>query len=228
MSVSFAVRESEVVGAGTLFSYLSAFVTIVLALGLTDLLTSFHRLLRAARTIRWAALPLAAALFVLLSLLSEFFTIWQLTLVGRVSFLGLLVHLLPTFFIFLAASAVLPDSIDAQPFDLDGFYFDNRRYLYFTLAAAFAADGPRSALVEPSDLTGLLLGIVLPTVLMASLFVALAISRRRWLHWAVLAFVFALIGANFPAHTITAPAAVVDQAVASNAPPSPIASPRSS
>ena len=69
--------------AGTLFSYLAAFVTIVLALGLTDLLTSLHRLLRHAAIVRWAALPLAAALFILLALFSEFFTIWQLTLVER-------------------------------------------------------------------------------------------------------------------------------------------------
>src|SRR5688572_17241309 len=107
------------VGAGTLFSYLSAFVTIVLALGLSDLLMSFHRLLRRGRSVRWSGLPVAAALFVLLSLLAEFFSMWGLVAVERVSFVGLILHLLPTFFIFLAASAVLPDEVGEEPFDLD-------------------------------------------------------------------------------------------------------------
>ena len=197
------------VGAGTLFSYLSAFVTIVLALGLSDLLTSLHRLLRNARTVKWAALPMAAALFVLLALLSEFFTIWNLTAIAQVTFGGLLILLLPTFFVFLAASAVLPDEIGAEGFDLDRFYFGNRLYFYLTLAAAFAADAPRTMMAGDYDLESVLLDIALPTALIAGLFVAMALSERRWLHWAGLAVAFALIGLNFPAHTIDAPAAVL-------------------
>ena len=193
--------------AGTLFSYLAAFVTIVLALGLTDLLTSLHRLLRHAAIVRWAALPLAAALFILFALFSEFFTIWQLTLVSEVSFAGLFVHLLPTFFIFLAASAVLPDDITGEEFDLDAFYFGNRRYLYLTLALAFAFDAPRNMLADPSDLEAIILGIALPALILASVFVAMAFSRRRWVHWAGLAFVFAIVVLGFANHSISAPAA---------------------
>lgn len=198
--------------AGTLFSYLAAFVTIVLALGLTDLLTSLHRLLRHARTVRWAALPMAAALFILLALFSEFFTIWQLTLVSEVSFVQLFVYLLPTFFIFLAASAVLPDEINGEEFDLDAFYFDNRRYLYLTLALAFAFDAPRNILAEPSDLEGILLGIALPALVLSSVFIAMAFSKRRWVHWTVLSFVFAVIGLGFANHSIHAPAAIAEPA----------------
>ena len=199
------------VGAGTLFSYLSAFVTIVLALALSDLLSSFHRLLRRARAVRWAALPIAAALFVLLLLISEFFSIWSMTLIDRVSFTGLVVLLLPNVFVFLAASAVLPDEVGADGIDLDHFYFDNRLYFYLTLACALAADGPRAAMAGEADLAGLLLDIALPTMLIASLFIAMALSRRRWLHWSGLAVAYALVAVNFPAQTIQAPAAVVGQ-----------------
>lgn len=198
--------------AGTLFSYLAAFVTIVLALGLTDLLTSLHRLLRNARIVRWAALPMAAALFILLALFSEFFTIWQLTLVSEVTFVQLFVYLLPTFFIFLAASAVLPDEVSGDPFDLDAFYFDNRRYLYLTLALAFAFDAPRNILAEPTDLEGILLGIALPALIFSSGFVAMAFSRRKWVHWAGLTFVFVVIALNFANHSIEAPAAIAEPA----------------
>lgn len=197
------------VGAGTLFSYLSAFVTIVLALGLSDLLISLHRLLRNARRVTWAALPMAAALFVLLALLSEFFSIWTMTALAQVTFGGLLILLMPTFFVFLAASAVLPDEVGADGIDLDTFYFGNRLYFYLTLAVAFLADAPRTMMAGEYDLEGVLLDIALPTVLVAGLFVAMALSERRWLHWAGLAVAFTLIGLNFPAHTIDAPAAIL-------------------
>ena len=205
-------KGMNMVQAGTLFGYLAAFVTIVLALGLTDLLTSLHRLIRHARIVRWAALPLTAATLILLALFSEFFTIWQLTLVNEISFIGLFVHLLPTFFVFLAASAVLPDAIEGEAFDLDAFYFDTRRYLYLTLGLAFACDAPRAMLADSSDLEGVLLGIALPTLVVASVFVAMAVSRRRWVHWAGLTFVLAIVILNFSTHSISAPAAVVESA----------------
>ena len=196
------------VGAGTLFSYLSAFVTIVLALGLSDLLISFHRLMRHKRTVRWSALPLAAALFVLLALLTEFFSMWGLVQVARVSFIGLVFHLLPTFFIFLAASAALPDEVDEDALDLDAFYFSQQRYFYVTLSLAFLGDAPRALEGVPFKLSAIL-NIVAPSVSVAAILLVLAFSRRRWLHWLGLAIVFSLILMHVPEMVIEAPAALV-------------------
>jgi hypothetical protein len=196
------------VGAGTLFSYLSAFVTIVLALGLSDLLISFHRLMRRGRSGRWSGLPVAAALFVLQDLLTEFFSMWGLVAVGRVSFIGLVFHLLPTFFIFLAASAVLPDEVGEGPFDLDAFYFSQQRYFYVTLSLAFLGDAPRALEGVPFNL-GAILNIVGPSTSVAAICLVLAFSRRRWLHWLGLAIVFALILMHVPEMVIEAPAALV-------------------
>jgi hypothetical protein len=196
------------VGAGTLFSYLSAFVTIVLALGLSDLLISFHRLMRHGQGVRWAALPLAAALFVLLALLTEFFSMWGLVAVARVSFVGLVFHLLPTFFIFLAASAVLPDEVGDGPFDLDVFYFSRQRYFYVTLSLAFLGDAPRALEGVPFNL-GAILNIIAPSTSVAVIFLVLAFSGRRWLHWVGLAIAFALILWHVPEMVIEAPPALV-------------------
>jgi hypothetical protein len=195
------------VAPGTLFSYLGAFVTIVLALGLSDLLISLHRLLRHASKVKWAMLPLACALFVLLSLLSEFFSIWSLTMVSRVTFGGLILHLLPTFFIFLAASTVLPDDIDPDGVDLDSFYFSQRRYIYITLACAFFADAPRASLAFGFSFEDLLVNVAGPSFALGLAFLALAFSRWRWLHWLVLGAALALIGTLFPTLYIEAPPA---------------------
>jgi hypothetical protein len=199
------------VGAGTLFSYLSAFVTIVLALGLSDLLISFHRLMRRKREVRWSGLPLAAALFVLLALLTEFFSMWGLVAVERVSFVGLVFHLLPTFFIFLAASAALPDDLGDGPFDLDAFYFSQQRYFYVTLSLAFLGDAPRALEGVPFKLSAIL-EIVGPSTTVAAIFLVLAFSRRRWLHWLGLGIAFALILSHVPEMVIEAPAALVPAA----------------
>jgi hypothetical protein len=199
------------VGAGTLFSYLSAFVTIVLALGLSDLLISFHRLMGRGRAVRWSGLPVAAALFVLLALLTEFFSMWGLVAVARVSFVGLVFHLLPTFFIFLAASAALPDDLGEGAFDLDAFYFSRQRYLYVTLSLAFLGDAPRALEGVPFNL-GAILNIVAPSTSVAAILLVLAFSRRRWLHWVGLGAVFALILWHVPEMVIEAPAAVVPAA----------------
>jgi hypothetical protein len=196
------------VGAGTLFSYLSAFVTIVLALGLSDLLISFHRLMRQGKNVRWSGLPLAAALFVLLALLTEFFSMWALVAVNRVSFVGLVFHLLPTFFIFLAASAALPDEVGDGPFDLDTFYFSQRRYFYVTLSLSFLGDAPRALEGVPFNLRAIL-NIVAPSATVAAILLILAFSGRRWLHWLGLGIVFALILMYVPQMVIEAPPALV-------------------
>jgi hypothetical protein len=64
-----------------MFAYLSAFVTIVLALAVSDMVQSTHRLLRARAKIVWDVRPIIAAAVVFLSVLSEFFSLWG---VGRV------------------------------------------------------------------------------------------------------------------------------------------------
>src|SRR5688572_18694291 len=120
--------------AGTLFSYLAAFITIVVAIAVGDLAMSLHRLLRARRRVAWRPLPLLAALFVLLALLTLFFELWTLTRLEALSYYALVWMLVPPLLTFLAASAVLPDEVPPEGLDLDAFYFAERRYLYAVLA----------------------------------------------------------------------------------------------
>ena len=44
-----------------MFAYLAAFISVVLALALSDLVQSFHRLLRARRRVKWSLTALIAA-----------------------------------------------------------------------------------------------------------------------------------------------------------------------
>src|SRR5437660_3476710 len=114
-------------GQTELFSYLSAFVTIVLAIALGDMIQSTHRLIRARHRVKWDALPLLFAAIIAVAVISEFFSIWSGLAISQVSMPRLLWMLVvPTMFALLAYS-VLPDEIPAGGLDLTAFYFSERR-----------------------------------------------------------------------------------------------------
>jgi hypothetical protein len=155
---------------GNLFSYLSAFVTIVLAVAMADMIHSAHRLIRARARIRWDALPLLFAAIVALFLITEFFSLWTRFDVSQVSMLRLLWLLAtPTVFTFLAYSA-LPDEVPPEGLDLAGFYMSQRRLWAVMFAAGALLDlmrsleyvvlegvAPRAADLIPAGLTLLML-----------------------------------------------------------------------
>jgi hypothetical protein len=129
---------------GNLFSYLSAFVTIVLAVAMADMIHSTHRLIRARAKVKWDALPLVFAAIVVLFLITEFFSLWTRFDVTEVSMLRLLWLLAtPTVFAFLAYSA-LPDEVPAEGLDLSEFYFSQRRLWAVMYATSALLDLMRS------------------------------------------------------------------------------------
>ena len=58
-----------------MFAYLAAFVTVVLALALGDMVQSLHRLLRVRAKVRWTLIGLLAALACSIAILEEFFAL---------------------------------------------------------------------------------------------------------------------------------------------------------
>ena len=128
------------------FEYLSAFITIVLALALSDLIQSTHRLIRARRTIEWDVRPLLLAVYVYLAVLSEFFGLWEGLRYSNFSFLDLLGEMFVPTLTALLAFAVLPDEIPSDRFSLARFYEANRRYLVALIALIFVSDTVRSLL----------------------------------------------------------------------------------
>lgn len=127
-----------------LFAYLAAFVSIILAIALTDMIQSMHRLLKARRRVKWDPLILLLALTIFVLILWQFFGLWGDARFERLTFNGLLALLaVPTLYTF-AAFAVLPDSVPEQGLDLQQYYFDNRRYLVILLALGTLGDLVRS------------------------------------------------------------------------------------
>lgn len=123
-----------------LFAYLASFVSIILAIALTDMIHSMHRLLKFRHKVKWDPLILMLALTVFVLVLWQFFGLWGDARYGSLSFNGLLALILvPTIYTF-AAFAVLPDEVPPEGIDLRAFYFENRRYLVVLLALATLGD----------------------------------------------------------------------------------------
>ncbi|HEX8693187.1 MAG TPA: hypothetical protein VF746_12245 [Longimicrobium sp.] len=116
------------------YEHLLALVSIIVGLGLTDLLGSLHRLIRARRRVRWHWLPLLWAAGVLLLTLQYW---WVFFRTGRApvwgNFFAFVIHLCGPILLFLVGAAALPDEVDDGT-DLLEQYFAQRHYFFALLA----------------------------------------------------------------------------------------------
>lgn len=126
-----------------LFSYLAGFVTIMLAIALSDMVQSTHRLLRDRARVKWDVLTPLMAIWVFLWVLSEFFSLWVDARFDRLTYFGLLGLVTVPTITSLAAFAVLPDEVPTAGLDLQSFYFDNLRLLVILLALINIGDVSR-------------------------------------------------------------------------------------
>jgi hypothetical protein len=158
------------------------FVSIVIGLGVTDILVSLHRLLRARAQVRWDWAALAVAFLVLLTIVQMWWTIAQPSAKSMTigAFLPMLVELV---LLFLLASAVLPDSLPPEGIDLKAYYHDNGGYIWTLFAAAlawlvatdFVVTAPRLGIRAS-------LGRSAEEFIVLAVMVSLIFVRRRWWH----------------------------------------------
>lgn len=96
-------------------------------------------MLAARARVVWSIIPLAAALFVFLSLLSEFFSIHRAANVATVSFGYLVLLVCVSGTDAMAAFVVLPDEVPAGGLSLWDSYIERRAQLWILNALAWGA-----------------------------------------------------------------------------------------
>lgn len=181
-------------GKPELFSYLSAFVTIVLALALTNMLQSASALVQARKRVRWDARPIVFAAVVFVALVSEFFSLWLNLSVTKITMPRLLwLMAIPSVFAILAYSA-LPNDVPDEGLDLSAFFEEERRLWPVLFALITALDWVRS--VDLAYASGASIAQIVKftaiTVLPFMFFpagVALSLlffSKKKKLHWLAL------------------------------------------
>jgi hypothetical protein len=187
--------------------YVSAFASIILALAVADLATSIHRLLRARKRVRWDWLPLAVALQILFATVQfwwVFFEIWSST--GRFALGWFLPDLVTLLLLFLIASAALPDEVPTEGLDLEAYYFENRTYFWSLFSLLVVSTTASSILHRATSATTAndVMGWILQSgnVTLLAISAVLIATRRRWVHTALILFMFAALVWQWVALTI--------------------------
>ena len=116
------------------FNYLLTFISVLVGLGMTNLLHSFHLMLKARKRISWNWIPLTWAFIAFESLIIMWFNLKvELTSFFSESAIGLLLFLVPTVCHLLFVMAVIPDKIPKEKFDLKSWYFSQTNYMFSLL-----------------------------------------------------------------------------------------------
>jgi hypothetical protein len=166
-------------------------ISIVVGLGLTELLGNLYRLVRDRKRVAWDALPLAWFAFVLLFVLNYW---WALTLgfagsqrFTSVAEFGLL--LAPPLLLYFVCSTVLPRFDAGEPLDMRAAYQNERRVLFLSLALYQIAVWFAQILIRGFvwDTPALL-----RTTILLLFLSALFTKSRRW-DWVVVTLSLALV-----------------------------------
>lgn len=119
----------------TPFEYALVLLSIVLSLAATDVIMSFHRLMRHRMTVKWDGRVIAAALLVTLEIIRIWFAQWTIRDVElAVTFSVFLAKFIQIVLLVLLAASCLPDEANER-YDLSSFYETNRRYFWSLFAA---------------------------------------------------------------------------------------------
>jgi hypothetical protein len=172
-------------------------ISIVVGLGLTELLLSFHRLVRARRRVTWDALPLAWAALILIAAVNFWWGIRALMAQASGWLTGtFMLAMISPVFLFLASAAALPKVEAGASLDMKAAYADERSaFLLFLFGYQcgnwiidFAVRGgpPEMIVAVSRSIAGL------------ALVVALLARSRRW-DWVA----FAIIAAAYAARLVT-------------------------
>ena len=118
----------------TAFEYAMGLFSVLIGLAVVDVATSFHRLARVRKSMKWDPLTLIVALYTLCMAVYMWFDLWGVRHFTAARRFFVYLSLVALFFVlYLAAAASLPDEATT---DLRTYYEGNRRY-FWTLITVF-------------------------------------------------------------------------------------------
>lgn len=124
------------------FSYLSVLLSIILGLGLTQLLTAVGRVIRHRDRVRVDWLPMLWAGVLLIVYVQVWWSMFGMRQLQSWTFVEFLVVLLQTVTLYMMAAMLLPEQIDEGGVDLRSFYDRHHRWFFaFFLATLVISVG---------------------------------------------------------------------------------------
>lgn len=116
------------------FEYLSVLISIVIALGISEIVSTWGRLLRVRERVHFYWLNIFWTIFVVIMMIQFWWGFWEFRVVEVWSLPGLLAVVAECLVLVLAGMSLLPDPGLSGAIDLRAHYFANSR-LFFTLGA---------------------------------------------------------------------------------------------
>jgi hypothetical protein len=177
-------------------------VSVIVGLGLADLLANLNRLVRSRREVRWHALPLIWAAVCLVLVVN----LWWGIYLGAIGLATpsnageFLLYLGVPVLLYMVCSSVLPEPGPTSGLDLRSAYFDGSRYFSGLLLAYVTAAMLQGYLavghVEWSAFSSALrIGILV-------LLLPLLWVRRPWYHWFAATFMLAILALRMVTQTL--------------------------
>ena len=112
------------------FSYLSVLLSIILGLGLTQLLTAAGRLIRHRDRVRADWLPLLWATVLLVVYVQAWWAMFGLRSLRDWTFVVFLIVLAQTTTLYMMAALILPEQVDDAGVDLAAHYDQHHRWFF--------------------------------------------------------------------------------------------------
>jgi hypothetical protein len=112
------------------FSYLSVLLSIIIGLGLTQMLTATGRLIHHRRRVRGDWLPLLWAGVLLIIYVQVWWAMFGLRRQAEWSFFAFLVVLAQTVTLYMMAAVALPEQVDEAGLDLAAYYEQQRPWFF--------------------------------------------------------------------------------------------------
>jgi hypothetical protein len=113
------------------FEYLSVLVSIVIALGISEIASSWGRLLRNRAHVRFYWLHAFWSVFTILLMIQFWWGFWEFRVVQSWSFPKLLAVIAEVLVLVLAGIILLPNTDSNERIDLRAHYFDHCRVYFF-------------------------------------------------------------------------------------------------
>jgi hypothetical protein len=159
------------------FSYLSVLLSIILGLGLTQVLTAAGGLIRHRERVRGDWLPLLWAALLLIIYVQVWWAMFGLRFQREWTFVGFLAVLALPSALYVMAAVVLPAEIPAEGVDMRAYYARHHRWLFGCLLAVLVISVVKDVVVSgqlPSAVN-----LSFHAALAASCIAALLLPRRR-------------------------------------------------
>ena len=160
------------------FSYLSVLLSIILGLGLTQLLTASSRLIRYRACVRIDWLPVLWATVMLVVYVQVWWAMFGLRQIRDWTFVSFLVVLTQTVTLYMMAALALPEDVDEAGVDLKTHYERQHRWFFGFFLATLIASIVKDVVLggQLPQLLNLAFHILFATICISGI----VITRRRY------------------------------------------------